>query len=195
MALGAAVAGLVGTVVGARGATRAADTQAASADAALAEQRRTEEEAQARLSPFQQAGAGVLNQLSEFVSQGPETDFERTQGFEDIQRSAAAGGKLKSGETLKDLTEFSAGVNQRFRSQRFNELFSLANLGQVSAAGQANVGVRTGENISSLLVGQGDVRAAGQVGRASAIGTGINELGSFLGTLKKPTPVPIGRGP
>ncbi len=191
MAIGAAIAGIVGTVVGARGATSAADTQAEATDRALAAQGRSEEAATARLAPFTQAGTGVLNQLSEFVSQGPETDFERAEGFEDIAQSAAAGKKLRSGETLKALTEFNVGVNQRFRNQRFNELLSLANLGQASAAGQANIGVRTGENISSLLVGQGDVRAAGQVGRASAIGTGLNELGSFLGTLRRP-PAPIG---
>ena len=163
----------------------AARAQREAGDVAIGEQRRVGEEAQGLLSPFRQAGTGILNQLSEFVSQGPETAFERAEGFEDIQQSAAARGKLVSGETLGALTEFNVGVNQRFRSQRFNELLSLANLGQSSAVGAANIGVRTGENISSLLTGRGDARAAGIVGRSSAIGTGINELGSFLATLSK----------
>ncbi len=188
---GAAALGVAGAAIGARGATRAAETQAASADAALAEQRRSEEAATARLAPFRTTGAQALNPLLEAALDPGDTSFERSQGFEDIQQSAAAGGKLRSGETLGALTEFSAGLNERFRNSRFNRLLQLANLGQTSAAGQANIGVRTGENISSLLVGQGDVRAAGQVGRANAIGTGLNELGSFLGTLRRP-PAPIG---
>ena len=173
-----------GALLSSRSAGRAAGAQVTASERAIAEQRRASEQARGDLSPFRLAGEGILNQLGEFVSQGPETDFERTQGFEDIQQSVAARGKLVSGETLGALTEFNVGVNQRFRSQRFNELLQLANLGQVSAAGSANIGIRTGENVSNLLVGIGDARAAGIVGQSSAIGTGINELGSFLGTLK-----------
>ena len=154
----------------------AAQVQREAGDTAIGEQRRVGEEAQGLLSPFRQAGTGILNQLSEFVSQGPETAFERAEGFEDIQQSAAAGGKLKSGQTLGALTEFNVGVNQRFRGQRFNELLSLANLGQSSAAGQANIGVRIGENISSLEVGKGNVTAAGIVGAASTTRGSIFDL-------------------
>ena len=154
----------------------AARAQREAGDTAIGEQRRVGEEAQGLLSPFRQAGTGILNQLSEFVSQGPETAFERAEGFEDIQQSAAARGKLVSGETLGALTEFNVGVNQRFRSQRFNELLSLANLGQSSAAGQANIGVRIGENISSLEVGKGNVTAAGIVGAASTTRNTIFDL-------------------
>ena len=167
MAIAAAVGSIAGSVIGARASRSAARAQTASADAAIAETRRASEQARGDLSPFREAGAGVLNQLSEFVSQGPETDFERAEGFEDIQQSAAARGKLVSGETLGALTEFNVGVNQRFRGQRFNELLSLANLGQRSAFGEANIGVRTGENISGIELGKGNVTAAGIIGAAS----------------------------
>jgi hypothetical protein len=193
MALGAAVASIGGSLLSSRASSRAADTQAASADAAIAETRRSEEAATARLSPFTRAGTEVLNPLLELAGTADPT-FERTQGFEDIQQSAAAGGKLRSGGTLRDLTEFNAGVNERFRGNRFNELLQIANLGQSSAAGQANVGIGAGRDVSSLITGRGDVTAAGQVGSANAISTGINELGSFLGTLKKPIATQPGVG-
>ena len=121
--------------------------------------------------------------MFDFVSQGPETDFERTQGFEDIQQSAAASGKLNAGGTLGALTEFSAGVNERFRGNRFNELLSLANLGQASAAGQANITVRTGENISSTEIGKGNALAAGRIGSASTTRGSIFDLARIAGGL------------
>ena len=154
----------------------AAEAQVAAGDTAIGEQRRVGEEAQGRLDPFRQVGERILNPLFDFVSQGPETAFERTQGFEDIQQSAAARGKLVSGETLGALTEFNVGVNQRFRGQRFNELLSLANLGQTSAAGQANIGVRIGENISSLEVGKGNVTAAGIIGATNTTRKSLSDL-------------------
>lgn len=177
------VTGVAGSALAAKGARSAARTQSESADAAIVEQRRASEQARSDLQPFRQAGEEALDPLLQFVQQGPETEFERTQGFEAIQKSAAAGGTLSSGETLKALTEFNTGLNQRFRTQRFNELFNIANLGQSAAAGQANIGIAQGENVSSLLVGQGNVRAAGQAGAASAIGGGLEQAGSFLGTL------------
>ncbi len=188
------VAGVVGAISSSRASKKAARTQAESAEAGIAEQRAARQQAIGALQPFRQAGEAALDPLQQFVLEGPETEFERTQGFEAIQKSAAAGRKLQSGQTLKALTEFSAGVNQRFRTQRFNELLQLANLGQTSAAGAANIGIRTGENVSSLLVGRGNVRAAGTVGAASALSTGITQFGSFLGSLKPQTPEPLAAG-
>ena len=170
------VAGVAGSAIAASGARGAARTQAESADAAIAEQRRSEEAAATRLEPFTQAGAAGINPLLALAGTGDPT-FERRQGFEDIQQSAAAGGRLRTGGTLRDLTEFSRGLDERFRSQRFNELLQLVNLGQASAAGQANIGIRTGENISSLITGRGDVLTAGRVGEANALATGLNRRG------------------
>ena len=190
MAIASAVAGIGGALIGRSAAKKAAKQQARAAEAGITEQRAAREQAFGALAPFREAGAAALDPLQRFVTEGPETEFERTQGFEAIQKSAAAGGKLQSGQTLKALTEFSAGVNQRFRNQRFNELFQLANLGQTSATGAANIGIRSGEGVSGLLVGKGDVQAAGTVGAASAVATGISEFGSFLGSLKRQQPAP-----
>lgn len=188
MAILSAVATVGGALLSRKAAKKAAKTQARAAESGISEQRLAREQAFGALQPFRQAGEAALDPLQRFVTEGPETEFERTQGFEAIQKSAAAGRKLQSGETLQALTEFSAGVNQRFRNQRFNELLSLANLGQTSAAGTANIGLRSGESVSNLLVGQGNVRAAGTVGASNALQTGITQFGSFLGSLKPQAP-------
>jgi len=141
-------------------------------------------EAQARLDPFAAVGEGVLNELTDFVSQGPETDFERTQGFEAIQKSASAGRRLGSGETLKELTRFNTGLNERFRNQRFNELFNLANLGQASAAGVANIGIRGAENVASQTISGANVKAAGLIGAGNTLQQGANTAFQFFGAVE-----------
>jgi hypothetical protein len=161
----------------------AARLQAQASDNAIREQRLARDQARGDLQPFTQAGSSALNPLLELINT-PQSDFERSQGFEAIQKSAAAGGNLNSGGTLKDLTEFNAGVNERFRGNRFNELFSLANLGQNSAAGQANASILSGQGIADTTVGRGDALAAGRIGSANRIGSTLSGIGSFLGTLK-----------
>lgn len=148
---------------------KASEKQVAASERVAEQQRITTEQARQDLLPFRDVGVGILNQLSEFVTQGPETEFARQQGFEDIQQSAAAGRKLQSGETLQALTQFNTGLNAQFRNQRFNELFQLANLGQSSAAGVANIGIRGGENIANQIIGGANAQAAGLVGLGNAL--------------------------
>jgi len=155
---------------------KAARAQVEAGDRAIQEQRAVREEARADLGPFRDVGEGVLGPLGEFVREGPETELERTRGFQDIQRSAAAGGKLRSGGTLESLTEFNSVLNARNRQQRFRELFATARLGQSAAAGQAATSLRTGENISSTQIGQGNVTAAGIIGRNNARRASIFDL-------------------
>ena len=168
---------------------KAARTQAAAAEAGIATQERFGSQAAGRLDPFTSAGTSVLNPLLEFVKSGPETELERVEGFTNIQNSAAAGGKLRSGGTLKALTSFNNMLNFRKRGQRFNELYGLATLGQRSAVGQGAFDIRTGENISGLQVGKGDALAAGIIGSANRSRATISDIASFLGTAvgrKKP---------
>ncbi len=107
--------------------------------------------------------------MVDFTLAGPESDLERTRGFEDIQRSAAAGGKLRSGGTLESLTRFNNDLNARNRGQRFNELFNLATLGSNAAGGQATSTLNTAQNNSNLITGIGNAQAAGVIGSANTI--------------------------
>lgn len=141
------------------------------------------EQARQDLSPFRELGTGVSGSLLDFVLQGPETELERSRGFQDIQRSAAAGGKLQSGGTLEELTSFNNMLNARNRSQRFGELFNLASLGSNAAAGQATASLQTGNAISDLRTGIGNAHAAGQIGAANRVGGTISDLAGFAGLV------------
>lgn len=160
--------------------TDAANTQAAAGREAIASNERALETARGDLQRFREAGGAILPALQQLVQEGPETDFERTEGFRAIQNSAAAGGKLQSGGALKELTRFNSGLNARNRNQRFNELFNLGTLGANAASGQATATLGTARSNADTLVGIGDVQAAGQIGRTN---TQQGILSGFLSLL------------
>jgi len=106
----------------------------------------------------QQAPRG--GQLLEDIN--PLVSFIRDQGFEDIQESAAARGRLGAGGTLQDLTRFNTQLGgtlvPQLQNQRFNQLFNLLGLGANAATGQGTAALQTGVNVSNL---QGNIGAAG----------------------------------
>jgi len=115
----------------------------------------------------------------------PVLSFLREEGFQDIQESAAAQGRLGAGGTLKDLTRFNTGLAStivpQLQNQRFNQLFNLLGLGANAASGQATAQLGTGANIANL---QGQIGEAGAIGaqqQGQAINTGISGLTGVLG--------------
>jgi hypothetical protein len=162
---------------------KAAQAQIEQGDRAIDLQRETRDLARGDLAPFRGLGADIVNPLLDFVKGGPETDLERTEGFGAIQKSAAAGGKLNAGGTLRDLVGFNNMLNERNRGNRFNELFNLAVLGSNAASGQATAAQNTGRNISDIMLGQGNAQAAGIIGKGNAARDTISGIASFLGSL------------
>jgi hypothetical protein len=172
--VGGAVIG--SSALGAISANKAGKQQAAAAG--QAQVRTDEAAAQARqdVLPFAQTGAFALPFLADFVSQDPNVGLQRTAGFQDIQQSAAAGGKLQSGGTLEALTEFNQRLNLGNRAQRFNELFNVATLG-ANASARAGTNTLTGSQIGSEFLTQGaNARAAGRIGQGNAVNQGIENL-------------------
>lgn len=115
----------------------------------------------------------------------PGYDFRLQQGSQALDRSAAAKGGLFSGGTLKDLTDYNQNfasneyqnAYNRFQTNRntqFNQLASVAGLGQTAAGTTAQLGANTanqvGQNTISGLTGAAAARASGY----NAIGNGIN---------------------
>lgn len=115
----------------------------------------------------------------------PGYDFRLQQGSQALDRSAAARGGLFSGGTLKDLTDYNQNfasneyqnAYNRFQTNRntqFNQLASVAGLGQTAAGTTAQLGANTanqvGQNTISGLTGAAAARASGY----NAIGNGIN---------------------
>lgn len=136
----------------------------------------------------QQAISTAPSQLQDPTQQlaeiNPVLSFLRDQGFEAIQESAAAGGRLGAGGTLKDLTQFNTDLTStivpQIQNQRFNQLFSAAGLGANAAAGAGSAALSTAANIGNLQTGAGQAQAGGIIGQSNAFTGGIqNALGAF----------------
>jgi len=129
-------------------------------------ERKAIETQNALVGPFSDFGKSNLPALQSFLDEGASSKFSDTQAFKDIVNTQKARGQSLSGNTLTELARFNA-VN--FRPQRFNELFSVAALGQNAAVGQAtNIGIAQ-QNI-------GSINAAGTQGIGNSILSGIQGL-------------------
>ena len=235
MRVGAAVVGglgLVGSVVGASGAESAANTQATAADHATdvanATQLQMYNQTRDDQAPYRQAGYGALSSIGQQLQSGtgfaqalptsqpftqndftsdPGYQFSLQQGTQGAQRSAAAGGSLMSGGTLKALDQYSTGLasqtygdaynrylatnNQIFsqalsgRQLQYNQLASLAGLGQTSLGQTGAAGTSAANGIASTsyngITAAGAASAAGTVGVSNAINSGLTSVGSAYG--------------
>tara|TARA_R110000803_G_scaffold210685_4_gene283232 strand:- start:3988 stop:4710 length:723 start_codon:yes stop_codon:yes gene_type:complete len=199
MGIGSIIAGTVGPVLGGlvqgRATDKASDAQADSARAGISEQRSARESAEQRLQPFADIGLQAGEQLQNFLAnpnQGleeinPIVSFLRDQGFEQIQESAAAGGRLGAGDTLKDLTQFNTDIAStiapQLQNQRFNQLFNVLGVGSNAAAGQGSAALNTANNVSNLLGNVGQAQGNKAIGRSNAITGTIDNLSSAFGAF------------
>jgi len=119
----------------------------------------------------------------------PLVDFLRDEGFEEIQESAAARGRLGSGGTLKDLTRFNtqlaSTVVPQLQQQRFNQLFNVLGLGANAATGSGTAGLQTAGNIGNLLQVGGAARAGGILGQGQALQQGIGNISGIVGAQQE----------
>lgn len=164
----------------------AAAIQAAAGQAAIEEQRAARESAEERLSPFVEFGTGALPQAQQFLfdpqaqfdflQQNPLFNLSLEQADVQTGRGAAAGGRLSAGDTLQQLSNNVLLSASPLIGQQTQNLFSALGIGQSAAAGSANIGVQTGQNIGNLLTGIGNVQAGGVVGEQQAQSQGFQNL-------------------
>ena len=191
---------IVGTaVVGGYIQGEAAEDSAAAHEragqAGIEEQRAARESFEERTDPFREVGLGGANQLTSFLEDpmqqleeiNPLVSFLRDQGFEQIQESAAARGRLGAGGTLEDLTRFnldlSSTVAPQLQNQRFNQLFNTATMGANVAAGQGTAGLQTASNIGNLLGNIGQAQAGESIGKANAYTGALQSLSGAAGAF------------
>jgi len=179
---------------GAYSSKKAADTQAAAGRKAIRTQQQAAAQTRADLQPFTQFGTDLLPQLQQRLSQptdqltyanivnDPLYQALYGEATRNITANQAARGKLGSGDTLVDLTNASLATGANLVQDRFNReqqatqnLFNAAGMGQNAAAGQGGVTQNTANNISGLQTQIGNVNAAGKVGQANAVTSGINQ--------------------
>lgn len=159
-------------------------------------------------SPYQGSGekGGLLRNFGvQDFQEDPGYQYALDQGQRGIQNSAAAGGGLLSGATLKALTRFNQNTannqyqnsydryNQNQQNQ-LNTLYNVSNAGQ-NAAGQignysmnarnqqANNLMTLGTGQASLLTQAGNTSASGVMGANNAMQQGIRGAVNQFGGL------------
>jgi len=136
----------------------------------------------------------------------PGYQFQLHQGLGAVQNSAAGRGSLLSGRTLADLNNYAQGVastnyqnvfnnaltqyqtsyNSFLNNQnnQYQRLLGLSGIGLNAAQGSGQLMTGMGSDIASLIGQQGAARAAGTIGAANAIssgvGGGLSSIGNYL---------------
>jgi len=198
---GVATAIVGSAIIGGISSNKAAKTQAGAAAAATDAQRDIFERQVELQEPWRLKGEEALNRLSAGLKVGGEFDqqfglkdftadpgyaFRMSEGMKGLERSAAARGGLLSGATLKGISRYGQDLASqeyqnaynRFqvnRSNRLQPLQSLAGVGQSSANTLTNAAGQFGQQIGSNIIGAGNAAAAGQVGMANALTSGVGQ--------------------
>jgi hypothetical protein len=186
---------LVGGVTGSTAANAARDSaeiQANSGQQAIEEIRRSTAEGQSFLQPFQQLGQQGLDQSSFMTDPQEQFDFLQNNplfqmGLDNAntvtQQSAAARGRLSSGDTLQQLTNNSLLTAAPLIAGQKNSIQNMLNQGLQTAQGQANTAIGQGTNIANTTTDIGAALAAGQVGAANARSAGAQNILSAAGQV------------
>ena len=204
-AVAAAIVGgaVIGAVVTSQASDKATEAQERASQAGIKAQEEALSAAERRTQPFADVGLSAADPLqrllgiqtpgqeggidpqSQIEEINPVLSFLRDEGFEDIQESAAARGRLGAGGTLKDLTRFNtqlgATVVPQMQQQRFNQLFDVLRLGSNVSAGQATAGIQTAGNTSNLLGAIGQSQAQNQLRQGDIQAGFASDLTGILG--------------
>lgn len=110
----------------------------------------------------------------------PGYQFALEQGQAAIDGSAAARGNVFSGATLKAQQEYGTGLANQEYNNFLNRLTGQASQGQAAAGNIANAGANYASGAGNALANMGNAQAAGYIGQANAINSGINNaIGAF----------------
>jgi hypothetical protein len=176
-------------------ARSAANTQADSTAASIAENRRQYDLMRGDYAPYREAGVKALGQLqtdingmptaSEVMSD-PGYQFGLSQGQLALDRKAAAGGGRVSGAALKAASEYgtnyaTTGYNAAYqrRQDRLNRLAALAGVGQSATSGSASAGSTMAGANANLISSQGNASGAATLAQGNIWGGAVNQLGAI----------------
>lgn len=106
------------------------------------------------------------------ITETPWYQFSMSEGLRALQSKALAGGKFFSGQTTRDVLKFSQGLASQEYDNQFKRMFSLAELGQKSAANVGGVASNAGTALGNLYSQRGQdlasVKSAGAEGLLTA---------------------------
>ena len=186
---------VIGGVTGSTAADASVDSaqiQADSGQLAIDEIQRATAEGQSFLQPFQQIGQEGLDKSSFLTNPEEQFDFLQNNPLFQMsldnantvtQKSAAASGRLTSGDTLERLTNNSLLAAAPLISDQKNSIQNLLNQGLQTATNQSNVAIGQGTNVANTTTDIGAALAAGRVGAGNANSQGgqnILKLGTQI---------------
>jgi hypothetical protein len=212
-----AAAGAGGSILGGylsgRGSQKAAETQAASAREAIAQQQRMFDIQNEQQRPYREAGytalsdiAGMKPYLTQKFGQeqfqagiDPSYNFRFQQGNLATTNLANRAGGLIGGNALQGLTDYGQGAAStefqnafnRFQGERtniYNTLAGIAGIGQNAQKQTSDLAQNTAGNIGQATIGIGNAMAGGQVGTANAYSNAIQGAGNayMMSSLLRP---------
>ncbi len=196
-------ASLAGGLIGASGARKAAETQAAATREAIAQQRQMFDIQNEQLRPYRETGYSALSDIAgmkpyltkqfgqEDFQAGidPSYNFRLQQGNLETTNLANRSGGLIGGNALQGLTNYGQGAASqefqnafnRFQTQRgniYNTLAGIAGIGQTAQGQTTNLAKDVTGNIGQATIGGGNAMAAGQVGAANAYSNALQGAGN-----------------
>lgn len=187
---------VVGGLVQANAADKAADAQTSASNADIAQRQRQFDAIQKLLRPYVDAGRGALGAqetllgLNGFNSQqraiskleaSPLFQSLVGQGEDALLQNASATGGLRGGNTQAALAQFRPAMLSQLIAEQFSRLGGISSLGQNAAAGVGNAGLQTANGISGALQARGAAAAGEALATGNAIGGVFNGIGSGLG--------------
>jgi hypothetical protein len=194
----AAAAAIGGAVIGGSATRSAAGKQADAAAAAAAEEGRQFDLIREDQAPYREAGVQALESLRNFqepslreidVLGEPGYQFGLQQGRDVLEGSAAAGGGLYSGNTLKALTRYGndyattkyGDAWNRINTtagNRWNRLASLAGIGQTANQQSAQAGMNYANALGQIGMSNANAQGAAGMARGQIWGNALNQVAS-----------------
>lgn len=186
---------IAGSVIQGGASYAGAKAQERAADRATAEQRRQFERQIELQEPFRLAGVNALPELIEAsrytpfdydtYQNDPGVGFRFREGLKALQASKAAGGMMRSGNTLRGITQFGQDLAsqeytnafnryQAERAAKLNPLQSLVGMGQTNAATMAQQAGQYGNAMAENALMRGNMKASQYAGLANAATSGIS---------------------
>jgi hypothetical protein len=196
-------ASLLGGAMSARGASQAADTQAAAADRSAALQKEMFDKQMAGQEPFRQAGITGQNRLMELLGLGGDTgaagygkygrdfgmsDFQADPGYafrlsegqQALDRSAAARGGLISGGALKAATRYGQDMGSQEYQNAFNR-YQTSRSNQLQPLGNLmSMGQSAASNQGTAAGNYGTNAGQAYMAGGQAIGAGQLGMGNTI---------------
>jgi len=195
--------GLGSSLIGSNAAGKAADTQVAGTDRAIASQEQMFNTVNQQGAPYRAASqtglttllqglapGGALDTTKFNYSEDPGFQFAMNKGMTALNAGAAARTGALSGGNQKALAGYATGAaNQgyndafnRFQTERTNRIGSLttlAGLGPTVNNTTANLGASTAAGVGQAAMAGGQAAASGIVGSANAVTGGMSNMANM----------------